>query len=205
MAAALPTFPEFDVTHTSTQAARWKKWQSRFRNLLVAMNVTDKKRKRALLLHNAGEPTNEKFDTLPDTTPGEGEDTFEKAIQALKNYFTPRQNREYEIYVSVRPSKSQTRLRQLAVTLQTSTMRSRHRLFKVVVPTSLAQKRSRTLRTFLTELLDDERAMELSQKQAANIEESQTVNTFPIYTFKYNCIWVLFLMAPFPSMTMWTM
>ena len=55
MAAALPTFPEFDVTHTSTQAARWKKWQSRFRNLLVAMNVTDKKRKRALLLHNAGE------------------------------------------------------------------------------------------------------------------------------------------------------
>ena len=96
MAAALPTFPEFDVTHTSTQAARWKKWQSRFRNLLVAMNVTDKKRKRALLLHYAGEPTN---DTLPDTTPGEGEDTFEKAIQALKNYFTPRQNREYEIYV----------------------------------------------------------------------------------------------------------
>ena len=99
MAAALPTFPEFDVTHTSTQAARWKKWQSRFRKLLVAMNVTNKKRKRALLLHNAGEPTNEKFDTLPDTTPGEGEDTFEKAIQALKNYFTPRQNREYEIYV----------------------------------------------------------------------------------------------------------
>ena len=96
MAAALPTFPEFDVTHTSTQAARWKKWQSRFHNFLVAMNVTDKKRKRALLLHYAGEPTN---DTLPDTTPGEGEDTFEKAIQALKNYFTPRQNREYEIYV----------------------------------------------------------------------------------------------------------
>ena len=32
-------------------------------------------------------------------TPGEGEDTFEKALQALKNYFTPRQNREHEIYV----------------------------------------------------------------------------------------------------------
>ena len=47
------------------------------------MNITDKKRKRALLLHYAGEATNEIFDTLPDTTPGEGEDTFEKALQAL--------------------------------------------------------------------------------------------------------------------------
>ena len=54
------------------------------------MNVTDKKRKRALLLHYAGEATNESFDTLPDTTPGEGGDTFEKAVQALTNYFTPR-------------------------------------------------------------------------------------------------------------------
>ena len=51
------------------------------------------------MLHYAGEPTNENFDTLPDTTPGEGGDTFEKALQALKNYFTPRQNREHEIYV----------------------------------------------------------------------------------------------------------
>ncbi|CAH3032493.1 unnamed protein product [Porites lobata] len=48
------------------------------------MNITDKKRKRALLLHYAGEATNEIFDTLPDTTPGEGEDT---------------QNRQYEIYI----------------------------------------------------------------------------------------------------------
>lgn len=99
MAAGLPTFPDFYVTDTSTQAASWKKWLSRLRNLLFAMNVTDKKRKRALLLHYAGEATNEIFDTLPRTTPGEGEDTFEKAIQALTNYFTLRQNREYEIYV----------------------------------------------------------------------------------------------------------
>lgn len=98
MAAALPPFPEFDVSHTSTQAARWKEWLWRLRNLLVAMNVTDKKRKRALLLRYAGEPTNENFDTLPDTTPGESEETFAKALQALTNYFTPGQNREYEIY-----------------------------------------------------------------------------------------------------------
>ena len=76
MAAVLPTFPESDVTNTSTQTVRWMKWLSRFRNLLIVMNVTYKKRKRALLLHYAGEATNEIFDMLPDTTPGEGEDAF---------------------------------------------------------------------------------------------------------------------------------
>ena len=126
MANALPTFPEIDVSETSTQAARWKKWLSRFQNLLVAMNVTNKKRQRALLLHYAGEATNEIFDTLPNTTAGEGEDPFDKAVEALTNYFTPKQNREYEIYV-FRQAKQEnnesisafhTRLRQLAITCE---------------------------------------------------------------------------------------
>ena len=99
MANALPAFTEFDVSETSTQAARWQKWLSRFENLLVAMDVSNRKRQRALLLHYAGEATNEIFDTLPNTTAGEGEDPFDKAVQALTNYFTPGQNREYEIYV----------------------------------------------------------------------------------------------------------
>ena len=63
------------------------------------MHVTNKKRQPALLLHYAGEATSEIFDTLPNTDAGEGEDPFDKAVQALTNYFTPRQNREYEIYV----------------------------------------------------------------------------------------------------------
>ena len=46
------------------------------------MNVTNKKRQRALLLHYAGEATNEIFDTLPNTTAGEGEDPFNKAVEA---------------------------------------------------------------------------------------------------------------------------
>ena len=63
------------------------------------MNVTNKARQRALLLHYAGAARNEIFDTLPDTTPGDRKDPFEIAVQALTNYFTPRRNREYEIYV----------------------------------------------------------------------------------------------------------
>ena len=45
------------------------------------------------------ETTNEIFDTPSNTLAGEGDDLFEKAAQALTNYFTPRQNRECEIRV----------------------------------------------------------------------------------------------------------
>ena len=70
--------------------------------------------------------TNEIFDTLTDTTRGKGEDTLEKAVQVLTNYFTPRQNSKYEIYV-FRQAKLESNesisafhmtLRQLAVTCE---------------------------------------------------------------------------------------
>ena len=59
----------------------------------------DKKQQRALLLCNAGGAVNSIFDTLPDTAAGEGDNPLDKAVQDLTNYFTPKQNREYEIYV----------------------------------------------------------------------------------------------------------
>ena len=88
--------------------------------------MTDETRQRTLSLHYASEATNEIFDTLPDTTAGEGGDPFKTAVEALTNYFTPKQNREYEIYV-FRQAKQEaneslaafhTRLRQLAVTCE---------------------------------------------------------------------------------------
>ena len=65
---------------------------SQFENLVVAMDVTNKKRQRALLLHYPGKATNEIFNTLANTTAGEGKDPFDKAVQPVTNYFTPRQN-----------------------------------------------------------------------------------------------------------------
>ena len=186
MATALPAFPEFDVSETSTQATRWKKWLSRFRNLLVAMNVKDKPRQRALLLHYAGEAKNEIFDTLPDTAAGEGDDPFEKAVQALTNYFTPKRNREYEIYV-FRQAKQEsnesispfhTRLRQLAVTCEFDDV-DREIKTQIVQSCSSHKLRTKALENpsyTLTQLLDAGKAMELSKAQAANIEENQSVN-----------------------------
>ena len=97
MATALPHFPPFDVHGDEGNAAsRWKKWLERFDNLLVAMAVTDKPRKKALLLHYAGPDVHEIFSTL--TLAAEGDDVYKKACDALNSYFEPKVNKEFEIF-----------------------------------------------------------------------------------------------------------
>ena len=74
MAVALPHFAEFNVHSDGSVGIRWRKWFTRFKNLLLALDVNDTKRQRALLLHYAGESVNEIFETLPRKT----ENTQEK-------------------------------------------------------------------------------------------------------------------------------
>jgi hypothetical protein len=88
MAVALPHFAEFDVHSDGAvgiRNIRWKKWLTRFKNLLLALDVDDTKRQRALLLQYAGESVNEIFETLPNTEAGEDEDPFEKAARKTEN------------------------------------------------------------------------------------------------------------------------
>ena len=53
----------------------------------------DKERRRALLLHYAGEEVNEIFETLPNT----GND-YDTAVTKLTEYFSPKKNTEFEVY-----------------------------------------------------------------------------------------------------------
>lgn len=63
MATALPTFS----AHQSSADSRWKKWINQLHNLLIGLDIKDELRKRALLLHHAGEEVNDIFDTLAET------------------------------------------------------------------------------------------------------------------------------------------
>ena len=47
-----PFIPDADPTSV---AQRWRRWSDRFDNLIIALNITDAARKKALLLHLAGE------------------------------------------------------------------------------------------------------------------------------------------------------
>ena len=82
-----------DATNLGPQ---WTRWLSRFeiyadsKGLIVVPDKDDnKQRRRALLLHLAGEEVQDIFDTLPDT--GEARD-YAQAVDALNTYFVPKKN-----------------------------------------------------------------------------------------------------------------
>ena len=83
--------------------------------------MTDKKQKRALLLYQAGQATQDIFDTLAETGDDDG---YNSAVASLDTYFSPKKHVDYEIF-KFRDAKQQahetidqfaTRFRKLAAT-----------------------------------------------------------------------------------------
>src|SRR5664279_3826559 len=104
-----PFVPDSDPTSV---AQRWKRWSDRFDNLVVAMNVTNNNRKKALLLHLAGEAVFDIFEglVLPDIADDADPavtNAYTVAKGALDNHFNPKKNVEFERY-TFRSSKQQS-------------------------------------------------------------------------------------------------
>ena len=95
MAVSLPTFPSFDVHADGNAGPRWKKWLARLERMLIGINITVPKRKRALLLHYAGPEVDEIFDTLLNTS---DDSDYVTAVEKLNEYFSPQSNIAYEVY-----------------------------------------------------------------------------------------------------------
>ena len=118
--------PPFDpVGDPTSLSQRWKSWKRRFETYLVALDVKDDKQKRALLLYQAGQETQEIFHTLTKT----GEN-YETALAKLDEYFLPKKNVDYETF-QFRQAKQKsdetveqfvTRLRKLAVNCEFSAL-----------------------------------------------------------------------------------
>ena len=174
--STLPSLPPFSV-HQNAQDIRWKKWISRLENLITAMGIkNDKPRKRALLLHYAGEEVNEIFETLPNTG-----DNYDTAVARLTEYFSPKKNTEFEVY-KFRQAKQEhgesidtfhTRLRQLALTCEFGE-NDREVKSQIIQGCSSTRLRRRALREDMNfdDLLKLARSMELADRQANEIEKS---------------------------------
>ena len=140
------------------------------------MNITVAKRKRALLLHYAGPEVDEIFDTLPNT----GDDSdYDTAVAKLNEYFSPQANTTYEVY-SFRQTKQKegesldsfhTRLRQLMKTCEFSNV-DKEIKEHIILKCSSSSLRRRALREnpMLEGLLKLGRALELTEKQAKDVE-----------------------------------
>ena len=86
MATSLPEFPAFDIDNNQTSLGiSWDKWLTRLKNLLVALDITDAERKKAILLHYAGPKVSEIFSTL--TVSDGDDDVFKKAVVVLTEEF----------------------------------------------------------------------------------------------------------------------
>ena len=91
----LPNFPAFDPDVDKNNAgARWEKWMGRLENLFVGLNIDDDGRKRALLLHYAGERVYDIY----DTEKGDSDATYAGTKTVLKTYFDPKRNVQMEIF-----------------------------------------------------------------------------------------------------------
>ena len=65
---SIQPLPEFspDAEIGSSLAAKWKLWMEDFEMFILASGITDSKRKRALLLYQAGQRVREIFRQLQD-------------------------------------------------------------------------------------------------------------------------------------------
>ena len=178
-AAQLPSFPPFNPNVDPTSISqRWSKWIQRFTNFLIALDIKEKERQRALLLHYAGEKVYDIFDTLSET----GED-FETAVAKLTAHFAPKKNIDYETYrfrqVRQTPGESidqfVTRLRQLAIVCEFADV-DREIKAQVIQSCSSARLRRHALREdkiTLEKLITYGRSLELSEHQAIAMEDGQ--------------------------------
>ncbi|KAI8514170.1 hypothetical protein Bbelb_084940 [Branchiostoma belcheri] len=190
-----PTFPPFHPTEDGGAVGkRWKKWLSRLENYLVAIDIQDEARKKAMLLHFMGEETHTIYENLASATPpaqnaaAENEDenedqavaepTYDDVKNTLSEHFEPQKNLVYDTY-TFRSTKQEshetvdqycTRLRGLAKTCEFHNA-DREILMQVILTCNNSKLR-RNKDIELDGLLKLARSLEIADKQALVIENT---------------------------------
>ena len=179
---SLPVFPSFDVdTDKSNAGPRWAKWVERLENLFVGLNIEDEDRKRALLLHYAGERVYDIYDAEKKQTAAE----YDATKKVLKDYFDPKQSVQMEIYKfrSYKQLEGQsldefgTELRKLAKNCQFANTDSEilTQVIQNCRSNRLCRRALREADTTLDNLLKMGRALEMADAQASTMER-ESVN-----------------------------
>ena len=95
MATSLPDFPPFDTESEPTSLGiKWKKWILRLENLFVALDIKDKVRQKALLLHYGGANLSDIYYTLAS----EDDKEYQQVKEKLEAHFEPKVNVTFETY-----------------------------------------------------------------------------------------------------------
>ena len=185
MAAALPNFDKFPVhADEHTAGTRWKKYIARFEMLMKATAMQNKpERKKAMLLHYAGEEVFDIYDTFTDEQKGDDTEVgYQQLVKSLTDHFEPKKNIEYETF-KFRQAKQEagetmdtfcTRLRHLASTCDFADG-NREIKGQILQGCTSNRLRRRALREEMTldKLLEMARSLEISDIQANAMEAEQ--------------------------------
>lgn len=90
----LPEFPPFEYSDKTDAGPKWEKWIERLELLFTGMDINDNGRKRALLLHYAGERVYDIY----NAEKGESPTTYVGTKQVLSTYFSHRKNVQMAVY-----------------------------------------------------------------------------------------------------------
>ena len=94
--AALPESEKFNLnTEYASLGVQWKRWTSRLENLFLAIEITDERRQKALLLHYGGVEVM----ILCESLLAETDETYKLAKVKLDTYFEPKINKTFGTYV----------------------------------------------------------------------------------------------------------
>ena len=174
----LPAIPPFSVTSDQTTLGqRWSKWVKGLEYFLVASNITDKKQRRAVLLHLAGPEVQTVFETLSETG-----DDYATALAKLTEYFDPKKNIPFERHLFRQAAQGPTenmdsyvtRLRSLAKSCEYDNVDEmiRDQVVDKCASNSLRRRLLRETDLTLDGLLQIARSVEASDLHAAKMEEA---------------------------------
>jgi hypothetical protein len=200
MATTFVQFENFDTEVDKTNVgARWKKWLTRFEFCLTAAGITDDDRMQANLINCAGEQVFDIFESLnvtPRTANGNdpAETKYAATKRALSEYFSPADNTEYHIY-KFRAAKQlsnesvdefSTRLMKLA---EHCNFTNKEQEIKSQIIQSCRSKKLRrealqNKRWDLKSLLDQARTFDLVDRQAAEIEDQDSLSVNAVNKLK---------------------
>eukprot|EP00795_Rhopilema_esculentum_P004495 gene4495-20741_t len=176
-AGLIQPVPSFDAVSDPANACNaWKRWVSRFEQYLVAADIKDDKRKRALLIYLAGEPVADILNTIPDNG-----DDYKTALEKLTGHFEPQKNLLHKTYLfrQARQEPNETlgqfhvRLQNLASRCDFGDRKEFEILLQIVTNGSSSRLRKKALRDpkyTLKEMLLDGQRDETSTQQASSIE-----------------------------------
>ncbi len=164
--ANLPPFPHFNTSEHFGLGPRWERWLNRFENFLIALNITTDVRKKALLLHYAGEGVYEVYETLREAA-----DDYDAVKTKLTIHFKPLKHTQYHVWEFRQAKQDQNESLDAYVTRLHTLYQKIVSIMQFAVLSSI-RKKSLKPDMDLKKLLEFGRTHETTDHEAAAIESS---------------------------------